>query len=400
VKLDDLPSLSVYEPAFLADPHPVLSEIRKESSLAHSERGIELLSYSDCERALRDPAFAVGFDEMMAATGITDGPAHEAIVNSINNTEGELHVRLRRAIAPYLVPRRVNELRGTIRDSIERRLTEFSNVGECDLVEAVARWLPATAFCLLTGAPLEDRALIGRLSDQAQRFFEMQPLNRDLVEEGLAEVEAYMDALIEERRSASRDDVISHLISRERAGELSTEEVRNLSTILLAASTDTTSGQLTYTFVALAENPECYRRLRTAPDLVGNAVLETARFRPSLWTAPRFAREGGRLNGLELAPGTQLNAFFLAANRDPEVYEAPETFAIDRQLVRPPLNWSSGRHFCPGRPLAVMEIEEALRAATGIWESFELVEPVAPRGAPYIVAPTTAQVRFETVREA
>ena len=321
MRLEDLPLLSVYEPAFLEDPHAVLAPIREQSPLARSERGLELLSYSYCELAMRDTAFAVGFDEMMAATGITDGPAHKAIVESINNTEGELHARLRKAIAPFLVPRRVNELRGRLRRSIERRLAEFAEAGECDLVEAVSQWLPATAFCLMTGAPLEDRALIWRLSDHAQRFFEMQPLNRSTVEEGLAEVEAYMDALIEERRVQPGEDVVSHLISRERAGELSVEELRNLCTILLAASTDTTSGQLTYMFAAFAEDPSSYRELRESPDLIGNAVLEAARFRPSLWTAPRFARDGGRLNGIELAPGTQVNAFFLAANRDPEVYE-------------------------------------------------------------------------------
>lgn len=400
MRLEELPRVNVYEPAFLEDPHAMLAQIREESPFAQSERGLELLSYAHCEQALRDPSFAVGFDEMMAATGITDGPAHQTIVESINNTEGELHARLRKAIAPFLVPRRVNEIREMLSQAIEKRLSEFAEAGECDLVEAVSRWLPATAFCLMTGAPLEDRALIWRLSDHAQRFFEMQPLNRPAVEEGLAEVAAYMDALIEERRARPGEDVVSHLVSCERAGELSPEELRNLCMILLAASTDTTSGQLTYTFAAFAEDPASYRRLRESPDLIPNAVLEAARFRPSLWTAPRFAREGGRLNGIDLAPGTQINAFFLAANRDPEVYEEPNVLKVDRKLKRPPLNWSSGRHFCPGRPLAVMEMEEALRAVTRQWESFELVEPPETRGAPYIVAPTMAPVRFEPSREA
>ena len=111
MRLEDLPRLSVLEPAFFEDPHAVLAPIRKQSPLAQSERGLELLSYAYCEQALRDSSLAVGFDEMMAATGITDGPAHKTIVESINNTEGELHARLRKAIAPFLVPRRVNELR-------------------------------------------------------------------------------------------------------------------------------------------------------------------------------------------------------------------------------------------------------------------------------------------------
>ena len=144
------------------------------------------------------------------------------------------------------------------------------------------------------------------------------------------------------------------------------EETRNLSMILLAASTDTTSGQITFTFAALANDANAFRRLRASEDLAKNAVLETARYSPGLWTAPRFAREGGEIGGHTVEPGTQVNAFFLAANRDPEVFEKPDELNIERKLPRPPLNWSSGRHFCPGKPLAVLEIEEAVRAAADV----------------------------------
>ena len=120
-------------------------------------------------------------------------------MNSINNTEDERHRRLRKAIAPHLAPRAVEELRARLREVVESRLSEVEADGECDLVATLTQWLPATAFCLLTGAPLADRQLIGELSDKAQRFFEMKPLNREDVEAGLADVEAYMDELLEWR---------------------------------------------------------------------------------------------------------------------------------------------------------------------------------------------------------
>lgn len=385
----------MYSTEFAKDPHAVIREVRAESPIASSERGIELLSYSLCEQVLRDPRFAVGFDEMMEATGITAGPAHEVIVNSINNTEGEHHRRLRQAIAPHLAPRAVEELRARLREVVESRLAEVEADGECDLVETLTQWLPATAFCLLTGAPLADRQLIGELSDKAQRFFEMKPLNREDVEAGLADVEAYMDELLVARERDPGDDVISGLLLSERNGELTRNEARNLSIILLAASTDTTSGQITFTFAALADDPEAFRQLRANDNLAKNAVLETARYSPGLWTAPRFAREGGEIEGHAIEPGTQLNAFFLAANRDPEVFEEPDELKIERKLPRPPLNWSSGRHFCPGRPLAVLEIEEAVRAVARRWRRMRLLGPIESRGAPYIVAPTKAPIGFE-----
>ena len=67
-----LPEMTVYSAEFVADAHAVIREVRAEGPIATSERGIELLSYSLCEQALRDPRFAVGFDEMMAATGTAE----------------------------------------------------------------------------------------------------------------------------------------------------------------------------------------------------------------------------------------------------------------------------------------------------------------------------------------
>jgi cytochrome P450 len=76
------------------------------------------------------------------------------------------------------------------------------------------------------------------------------------------------------------------------------------------------------------------------------------------------------------------------------MFDDPDELRIDRNLPRPPLNWSSGRHFCPGRPLAVLEIEEAVRAVARRWRSMRLLGPVESRGAPYIVAPSSAPIGF------
>ncbi len=50
-----------------------------------------------------------------------------------------------------------------------------------------------------------------------------------------------------------------------------------------------------------------------------------------------------------------------AANRDPEVYPEPDRFDIHRESTADHLAFSSGIHYCVGRPLALLEATIALQ---------------------------------------
>lgn len=70
-----------------------------------------------------------------------------------------------------------------------------------------------------------------------------------------------------------------------------------------------------------------------------------------------------------LAAGERLSINWIAANRDPRAFDAPDDFRIDRD---PALNllYGAGIHVCPGAPLARLELrvlmEELLARAADI----------------------------------
>ena len=92
---------------------------------------------------------------------------------------------------------------------------------------------------------------------------------------------------------------------------------------------------------------------------------------------PRHRRQHGaagagpavELGGQALAAGERLSINWIAANRDPRAFDAPDDFRIDRD---PALNllYGAGIHVCPGAPLARLELrvlmEELLARATDI----------------------------------
>ncbi len=63
-----------------------------------------------------------------------------------------------------------------------------------------------------------------------------------------------------------------------------------------------------------------------------------------------------------------------AANMDPRAFSSPERFEIDR-TPNHHLGFGFGRHFCLGRPLALMETRAAL---TGLFERFPEIRLAVP----------------------
>lgn len=64
--------------------------------------------------------------------------------------------------------------------------------------------------------------------------------------------------------------------------------------------------------------------------------------------------------GVEIPAGSKLLIYNGAANRDPDVFEDPDIFAIDRDNARRHLAFGYGAHLCIGAPLARMEIKVIL----------------------------------------
>lgn len=148
-------------------------------------------------------------------------------------------------------------------------------------------------ICELVAAPTEDWPKFSAWASQIFKMFNFN-LAEDLplIEAAITELEAYLEALIDQRRSSPGDDLLSELLAVEDEGDrLSHRELVDLVSALLLAGTDTTRNQLGLGMLHLARDPEQWRRPIGDPTLVPRAVEEILRFEPTVAATPRVTVE-------------------------------------------------------------------------------------------------------------
>lgn len=390
---DALPYLDVFSEEYARDPYSLIKAARAQSPVARSDRGLEFLAHKTCQQLLMDRRLNTGMRGLLATQDITDGPLYDLFVESLLGVEGDLHRRLRGALMPYFNARAVNKLREASRHCVREWLTEPAVTGQCDFAEIVGRRLPSTLFCYMIGAPLDDAGHVADLSEGILKLFTFEPGTGEIAEAALLEARDYLAEIIEQRRRHPGDDLISAMIAATGDDKVSNEEVMDLAIAVLGGSTDNTNSQMSLNVMALAENQDAWRALKQDYDLIPTAVLEGARWKPGFLSGFRVPDEQIEVEGLLLPPDTMINTNVLAANRDPSVYPDPDRFDVGRKAAAG-LNFGHGRHFCIGRPIALVEMEESLRVALELWSEFE-VGSCEIWGSPFSLRTERIPVRFQ-----
>ncbi|MGH8877577.1 MAG: cytochrome P450, partial [Stackebrandtia sp.] len=223
-----------------------------------------------------------------------------------------------------------------------------------DLHTAVALPLPVLVICELLGVPYDDRDRFRAYSEAAASLTDTQTSKQ-----GLADLYGYTRSLVERKRAAPGDDVISGLCA---IPELEDDAVAGLASMLLFAGHETTVTQIGYAAVLLLSDDEQRNVLAADPSRVVSAVEECLRYRGSgsggLFRYPRVDID---VAGTTIPAGDLILLDISAANHDPDVFTDPDQFDVTRPGAAH-LAFSHGGHYCIGAPLARIEMRAVVEA--------------------------------------
>ncbi|MDG2111378.1 MAG: cytochrome P450 [Actinomycetota bacterium] len=357
----DLPTIDLDPFSNEDERRAALKLLTGDQWLARTDMGTMVTHYEDVSSILRDKRWHSAVALIAQMQNYENPEWGKRDRKSILATEGPDHTRLRRIVSPAFTPKSADRLRPFMRSVIEELTDPLLPKGRCEFVADVCEPYPIPIICELLGAPRENWEMFSRLAVDIFKVF-----NGNLAEDGAAimaaqdEMDEYMAGLIDERRAAPRDDLLSDLIAAEDEGDrLDNRELQSMSQVVLLAGTDTTRNQLACAMALFAQHPEQWNLLRNDPSLAPRAVEEVMRYLGAVRGTVRIASEDIEYNDVLFPQGSLISTSFVGANFDSEKYSEATAFDITRTADSPHMTFGSGIHFCLGAALARAELQEA-----------------------------------------
>lgn len=293
------------------------------------------------------------------------------------NMDPPMHTRYRRLINKGFTPRMVSELHSTMQKRAKDIIDNVIDRGECDFVVDVASELPLQVIADLMGVPQDDRH---KLFDWSNQMIGSDDPEYGITEEITAhasmELYAYAAQLAEQKRANPKDDLISVLTHSSVDGEqLSGLEIDLFFLILTVAGNETTRNLISHGMVALLEHPDQLAKVRADRSLLPGAVEEMLRWASPVMNFRRTAMQDVELGGKQIKAGDKVVIWYIAANRDEQMFPDPFTFDVTRTPNEHVAFGGGGPHFCLGANLARMEINTMFDEILNRWDDIEMSAP-------------------------
>jgi len=356
------------DPEVIPHLHETLAEMRSECPVGWSENygGFWTLTrYDDVVTAARDhTVFTV-------SQGIAIPPTGGSIRLAPAEYDPPEHTAYRKIEMPFFTLTAVaaaeEMIRACVRECFDQFLGDGSRRsrrggkdpahGEADLVAAVADPVPPMVLARYLGLdPARSDEMRRLMTDflssarvsQAEKMVAAQALERFVIEQ------------VDMRLGRDGTDTLSQIVNVTKDGEpLSREVVVGMVRLMISAGHETTVHGIGSLCYRVLTEPGVRERLLAEPGLRKAAVLEALRMDPPVMHMGRTVVDDHELRGQQLRKGDRVMVCYGAANRDPEKFDDPNRFDLERGLAAH-VTFGSGRHRCLGEHLAVAELAAVL----------------------------------------
>ena len=337
------------------DPYPMWEEARAAGGACPVVTGVGdrdiwwVTRWHDVEEVLRDNtrfSSRINYETM--------GPLMGRVILAMDGAE---HRRYRdlvaRAFRASSLERWGEDL---IRPTVIALLDRIAPLGRADLVADLTHRYPVQIIAAILGVPVEDHE---RFQEWAEGI-NHGPTDLSKSMPAAKAMTEYLRPIVEDRRRAPRDDLLSELVHAEVDGHtLDEEHLYGFLRLLLPAGAETTYRMLGSLLLALLTHPDALDEVRADRSLIGPAIEETLRWETSVTLVNREPLEDAVVGDVTIPAGVSLLVATGSANRDGTRFESPAEWDLHR-APKPHLAFGTGHHQCLGMHLARLELRVAL----------------------------------------
>jgi cytochrome P450 len=359
---------------FYNDPYPILAEMRRNHPCWFDHRlgAYVVTRYGDVSRILQNDDFS-----SRRVRQFTRGaPNHlramvDVYVDSLERWllfidpphHTKLRARLERAFGPALLPAITVAAKEAVRDALDR-------IGHEGLIDAVAQFaypVPTQVLARVFGISDDDIERFKRWTIEIFSLIGAGVADEQAVEtgyRGVTELHDYVLALIDQKRRAPTDDMLSALAApadSEADDEIGEEDLVGLFMSMIVAGHETSTNLIANALRAVMLDAAARDRVAGPVDLSEAAVDEFVRYDGPVASMLRRAKRDLVIAGTVVPEGSFLFSMLISANRDPRQFQAPDRLDLDRPLSAH-VGFGVGMHRCVGPFMARVVVRQAVQA--------------------------------------
>jgi cytochrome P450 len=361
---------------FFNSPYDIYRRMREEAPVYYDETYdfYALTRHEDVAAGFKD------FETYSSAHGIdlAQVQSEEPPPHSIIFMDPPEHRAMRSLVNKVFTPRAIGALKPMVAEQIERYLATANPV-QFDVVQDFSALFPVEVITRMLGVPAEHRQQVRLWIDT---MLHREPGQIGISEAGMAASIASGTMyyhLIQERRKAPKDDMISRLIAAEVEHEgqmkrLDDIEIAGFAGLLGGAGAETVTKLVGNAAVVFARNPDQWQKLLDDRSKIPAAVEELLRYEAPAQYNVRYSLKEVHLHGVTIPAGKPVFLVGGSANRDPEAWTDPDTFDINRDRTEAQnVGFGYGIHSCLGAALARMECAIALEKLLDFMPRYEVM---------------------------
>lgn len=371
-------SQSPRDDAFVQNPYPFYAAARESGELFYwnDYEKVAAASHRAVNQLFRDPNWGREILEDFRPRSNPRLAVFEKLDrHSMLELDPPRHTRLRGLVMRAFTSRHVAALETDIRNLANTLIDRLPRCAE--LQKNYCELLPIMVVAKLLGVASE---MCPQMLHWSHQMVAMYQAKRDQNVETRAEAAAvefteFIKDEIERRRTQPREGLISLLIEAEDGhGKLSSDEVISTCILLLNAGHEATANALGNGVKAIVESGLQPARILSAARRQ-QTIEEILRFDPPVHIFTRVAKQDCQVFGEDFHRGDSIALILAAANRDADIWENPDMFWPQRQVLAH-TSFGAGIHFCVGAPLARLELAVGLATLFERFPKLSIVKEV------------------------
>jgi len=290
--------------------------------------------------------------------GTLGGPMH-----ALATADDPVHDAHRKMLVPHLTARRIRVIEEFAEATAIRLWSEGLVDGQIEWMSAMANRLPMMVVARLLGLPGQDVDKLIRLGFATTTLLDgvVSPAQLENAGKAAMELAGYVMEHFAKAGERPAPGLIGDLAARYATGELEQFPALGIMLTLFSAAGESTASLLGSAACILVSRSDIQEQVRAHPELLGAFIEETLRYESPFRGHYRHVVRDTTLAGVDVPADSRLLLMWGAANRDPQQFDSPNEFRLDRSGAKGHITFGKGAHFCVGAALARLEAQIVLR---------------------------------------